>query len=184
MNPAPPVPDCIVRRKRDGMLGLVGRTWTYQATASNNPRITDVVWLGEWTKGDLNKAGAYDVLSGSDEEKSRVRFAALFCERCDGTGKLDPFTKCPVAECKLGRLLGVEPAFDASYERYERLLAAEIDRDRNRYSPRSDAGAEREMDLRYPSTCTECGTRLVADASALGRKESGSWHFRCLGHAA
>lgn len=130
MNPGRFLPPrTYVRRSKDGMLGETGATHSL-AHSGYTEHYQDITWLGEWTFGSWTPGARHsppiEILEGTAASAAAARFAALRCATCAGTGRRDPrygasdSNRCPNERCVLGRLLGVEPAFDASYEDYKR----------------------------------------------------------------
>lgn len=196
---AKPLPaGTFVRREHDGMLGQVGRAWAIVRSGYNQP-IQDVVWLGEWTKGNLyeeiRRRRKIAVLTGAEAAVAAAAFAALTCPVCAGTGRPNakvsgtPYgsERCPAPDCLLGRRRGVNAQFDASYALYRQEIDAYDAVDRA--AQRGDAPArleqsERELSLRFAAHCTSCGATLSIGETALARRTpEGRWGFRCLRHA-
>lgn len=182
------------------MLGQVGRAWAIARSSYSQP-IQDVVWLGEWTKGDLyeeiRRRRRITVLTGAEANAAAAAFAALTCPACAGTGRRDPKANgpiydddhCQAPDCLMGRRRGVNAQFDASYAAYRREIDAydAADRGANRgegMARPATAQPERELRLRFTAHCTTCAATLAVGETALARRTpEGRWGFRCLKHA-
>lgn len=176
-----PAVGSFVQRASDGMLGRVDKLWKYPALVRTDARqIIDVTWLGQWAKGDLmTESDKYKLLSGKAAASAAARFAALTCERCAGTGRTG-LHRCSAEGCRDGRLLGVEPTFDAAHAGYEAEIASMISGEARRRTSNTQS-EPRVMELRYWAICSVCQKRLKAGSSALGKRNaSGQWDFSCL----
>ena len=189
-----------VRRRKDGMVGRAGRSHA-MAHSHGIAYDQDILWIGEWTYGTWvpgrRGAAAMDILEGPEADEARARFARLECPACGGTGAKDRrlapggYNACPEERCRLGRLAGVEPAFDASYADYTRFLEASAARDAATRSARRSSGtgpgggqaAWRDATLKYAGLCAECGAPLAVGTPAQMRKDGGRWTVRCAAHS-
>ena len=186
-------PGTFVRRHKDGMIGRAERvnSMSYSRGISYDQNI---MWLGEWTYGTWvpgrRGVAVIEVLDGADADEARARFERLMCPACGGTGAKDRLhapsdgNRCRAEHCILGRLLGVEPAFDASYAKYRHQTDAPNADKGSQTSPKTDGAVAEWHDavLKYAGTCVECGASLGAGVAAQMRKADGRWAIRCAGH--
>lgn len=190
-------PGTFLRRTRDGMLGVAGPRHSTQRSAGWLQHTQEITWLGQWgiEEWDPSRKNALriEAIDGPDAVEAAARFAALTCPTCSGTGRLDArwarsdTNRCPDPDCRLGRRVGVEPAFDASYAEYRAWLDSYAAQEA-RYAAPAEAGSPKTVAwanavLAYPGTCVECGARLEASVAAQRRKTD-HWEVRCATHGA